>query len=365
MNSYFDLEGQLHIRESDHSMSSPQIVWVPSRWVSILQVFVPGKSRAQWQAALPYALEEQLAQSLDDVHLVALNRDKQGRVTVAVVEKQRMQAWVDALQQYKLNQAWLIPECFSLGLNAASNPDPASEQQVWHIQDSQIESDTQLVRTGQYQGFSLAKAQWPEFLQRAQQLHESIDIVPVDQDLVIKPSGLRALNLRQGEFTAVSNAKGPWRAWQWPAGLVALWMVFLGVQTHLQTQQTLQQAQAYQQQTETLFRQLFPQTQRIVNIQVQTQAFLNQTEQQGAGLAPVQVLALLAPHLAKQTAIMLGRMDWQRDGLSLRLSASTTDQLEQLLTSVRADLPAGAQARLQIQTVANNKVEGTLHVQAN
>jgi general secretion pathway protein L len=368
MMSYFDVNGQLHLNEP-----APKVIWVPSRWVSILQVFVPGKSRRQWQEALPYALEEQLAQPLEEVHLIALERDKQGVTQVAVVARAQMQAWLAELEKQGLTQALLVAECFALATQAKQADDKTdhktdnSTDNSWISAPSMIEADSLLLRSGELRGASMANGLWANWfaLVKAQQPDITIEqlrqTTPADTPLSL----LRKVNLRQGEFSPQAKSSAASRAWRWPAGLAAIWLLLVGVQTHWQTEQTLQQAQAYQQQTETLFRQLFPQTQRIVNIQVQTQSFLNQSGQSAASLAPVELLSLIEPHLLAQNAIKPGRMDWQNQRFSLQLTGRTTEQLDQLLAKVKADLPVGLNARLQIQSLTGSAVEGVLHVDAN
>lgn len=366
MNSYFDLGDQLHLAESDGlAQNQKPIVWVPSRWVSILRVFVPGKSRYQWQQALPYALEEQLAQPLEELHLVCLERDKQGWVTVAVVAKKRMQAWLSALEQTNLNQACLVPECFALDYSI----EPTNEKKsisLWRLAESKLEPEAILVRTAQFRGLSIAKAQWTVFRQMAEKHNADLNIEPVKTvQAKPKPSDLARMNLRQGEFASVNHQQSVWRHWRWPVGLAAVWLVLLGLHTHWQTQQTLQQAQAYQQQTETLFRQLFPQTQRIVNIQVQTQTFLAQAGSQAGQISPVSVLGVLEPVILASSGVKPGRMDWHNQRLALTLTANTTEQLDQLMAQVHSRLPAGWIARLEVKGLTAQQAQGVLHVQAN
>ncbi|UQB41709.1 hypothetical protein JX580_08510 [Thiomicrospira microaerophila] len=366
MNSYFDLGDQLHLVESDGlAQNQKPIVWVPSRWVSILRVFVPGKSRHQWQQALPYALEEQLAQPLEELHLVSLDRDKEGWVTVAVLAKQRMQAWLSALEQANLSQAWLVPECFRLDYTIEPTNEAMSPS-LWRFAESTLEPETLLVRTAKFSGLSIAKAQWPVFREMAEKQNADLNIEPfIAVQNQPKPSDLARMNLRQGEFAVVNHQQSMWRHWRWPAGLAAVWLVLLGLQTHWQTQQTLQQAQAYQQQTETLFRQLFPQTQRIVNIQVQTQTFLAQAGSQAGQISPVSVLSLLEPVILANSAVKPGRMDWQNQRLTLTLTANTTEQLDQLMAHIHSRLPAGWVARLEVKGLTAQQAEGVLHVHAN
>lgn len=69
--------------------------------------------------------------------------------------------------------------------------------------------------------------------------------------------------------------------------------------------------------------------------------------------------------MGSQTSVKAGRMEWQNQRLSLSLSASNTEQLEQFMSKLNTNLPAGLSARLQVQNLTANQVEGVLHVNAN
>ncbi|AEG31765.1 type II secretion system protein GspL [Thiomicrospira cyclica] len=365
MNSYFDLNNQLHSilpqNPSAEAANSPIIVWVPSVRVTILQGFVPGKSCAQWQAALPYAFEEQIAQPIEEVHFALIQRDKAGLVTVAVVAKQQLQLWIDGLAQAGLEQAWLVPECFRLPVPDWKFKEAGDSQQAGYFAPSNIEPETYIARASFGLGFSFPQAHWSGFLA----LYPSPIFTPQDLTGGGNPCDYAPFNLRQGDYAPKRHAKSSWRVWRWSAGLAAAWLSLLLGQMLLETQQSVVQAQNMQQQTESLFRQAMPESQRIVNIQVQTQSFLNQSSAQGVDFAPVQILARIEPFILAQPGIQTGRFDWQNQTLSLALTAGTTEQLDQLLMQVNEALPAPLQARLLIRQVVADKVEAHLNVTAH
>lgn len=85
------------------------IVLVPSTDVLTLTADIPAKG-ARLQAALPYALEDQVAEDIELLHFAAGRRGSDGRLPVAVVRHDKMTAWLDGLQNAGIDAARLVPE---------------------------------------------------------------------------------------------------------------------------------------------------------------------------------------------------------------------------------------------------------------
>ena len=129
--AYMDLQGELHLesvdgdeldakvvisqlKQQNRLQKELAIVWVPTQQVLMTEVDVPGKRKAHWMAALPYALEETLTESVDDYHIVVLNRDEQNQVCAAVASLKIMDQWQQILSDLGLTHAYLVPDCFRL-----------------------------------------------------------------------------------------------------------------------------------------------------------------------------------------------------------------------------------------------------------
>ena len=92
---------------------------VPGTAVAIRRLDLPARSRRQAQAAAPYALEESLATDVEDLHFAILDWKRSGDTTVAVVERQNMDAWRDALTELAPDR--LIPETLLLPLHTQTD----------------------------------------------------------------------------------------------------------------------------------------------------------------------------------------------------------------------------------------------------
>lgn len=86
------------------------IVLVPASSVLTTTVNLPTKSRARLLAALPFALEEQLADDVENLHFAAGQRDDKGNVHVAVVAHTQMQQWLEMLSEAGIKPDRVIPE---------------------------------------------------------------------------------------------------------------------------------------------------------------------------------------------------------------------------------------------------------------
>ncbi len=92
---------------------------VPGGSVTIREIELPARTRRQAEAAAPYALEETLATDVEALHFAVLDWKRGGSTTVAVVERQTMDAWRDALADLAPDK--LIPEQLLVPLHAQTD----------------------------------------------------------------------------------------------------------------------------------------------------------------------------------------------------------------------------------------------------
>ena len=89
------------------------IVLVPSAEVLTTSVDIPVKG-AKLLAALPFALEEYLAQDIEDLHFAAGPRRSSGRTPVSVVAHERMEEWMAALDYAGITADSIVAESYGL-----------------------------------------------------------------------------------------------------------------------------------------------------------------------------------------------------------------------------------------------------------
>jgi general secretion pathway protein L len=90
------------------------IVLVPSAEVLTTSVDIPVRGAARLQAALPYALEEYLADDIQNLHFAAGSKRSSGRTPVSVVSHERMTEWIDMLASADIQATSIIADSYGL-----------------------------------------------------------------------------------------------------------------------------------------------------------------------------------------------------------------------------------------------------------
>ncbi len=91
------------------------IVLVPAGETSTLSCDLPAKG-ARLRAALPFALEEQVADEIENLHFAPGPRRAAGDLPVVVVAHARMDAWLARLREAGIRPARMIPEDHGLAV---------------------------------------------------------------------------------------------------------------------------------------------------------------------------------------------------------------------------------------------------------
>lgn len=134
--------GRAIIAEPD----GPATLLVPSESVLLLTVDLPLASRAKRVAALPFAIEDRIADPLDAVHIALGAEVAPQRYLVAVVRHALMRQWVEAAEAAGLGHAAMVPDALAL---------PVPDASEWSAEagDGRV-----LVRTGDGAGFAVPAA---------------------------------------------------------------------------------------------------------------------------------------------------------------------------------------------------------------
>lgn len=90
------------------------IVLVPALETITTSVYVPIRGGSRLRAALPFALEESLADDVDSLHFASGTRRENGQLPVAVVSRQKLEEWIATLDEAGIKADQIIPENYGL-----------------------------------------------------------------------------------------------------------------------------------------------------------------------------------------------------------------------------------------------------------
>ncbi|MGC6399416.1 type II secretion system protein GspL [Sphingomonas sp. FW199] len=196
----------------------PATLLVPTESVRVLAVELPLKSAAKRLEALPYAVEDRIADPLDAVHLALGPSVGPDLYRVGIVRTAVMADWVARAEAAGLGHAPMVPDALAL-------PEPPDRQWVVGIDGSRA-----LVRDGIGGGFAMPLAALPAAWQAAGRpalladgdglLPELAAVAtPVQPFDAAASLAVPALDLRQGAWQRQSSGDPLLRRLAWIVGL--------------------------------------------------------------------------------------------------------------------------------------------------
>ena len=179
----------------------PATVLVPTEGVRLIAVDLPLPTRAKRLAALPFAVEEMIAEPVESVHLALGIELSPRRYLVGIVRHDRMAQWIARIADAGLDHAALVPDALAL---------PAPGVGEWAVE---LGDTRALVRAGDGTGFAIPapvlRTAWDSAGQPRtiaygaalpQDMADTADSLPLDplaRRLLAPP-----LDLRQGIYAA-------------------------------------------------------------------------------------------------------------------------------------------------------------------
>jgi general secretion pathway protein L len=209
--------GRLIITEPDGAAT----ILVPTESVLLLAVDLPLRNAAKRRQALPFAVEDRIADPVDRVHLALGASVGPDRYLVGVVRHEVMAEWIALAEAEGLGTAALVPDALML---------PQPEAGSWAVD---LRGGRALVRSGDGAGFALPESMLRPAWDAAGRppVHAYGDALPADMTLSSDPAGpgrLAAalaglqLNLRQGDYAAHRAASNTLRRIGWIVALAAV-----------------------------------------------------------------------------------------------------------------------------------------------
>lgn len=244
------------------------LLLIPSREVLLTQTSVNTRNQRQLQQAVPFALEDSIADDLEDQHIVWQTQPGSTLVDVAVIRRERLREWVNALHERQLRAQIILPDLFALPWEADSITLWQQGETVWLrtgelsgyasnlramplLLDSLTAGNSEPVRLRLYSEQAASWAADPRF-----------HLLPETQAEQLLPSSLQAalkLNLLNGwQDENRARLQQQWQRWRLAAGLAAL-AVALGAGIYgFDSYRLQQQLDAVDSQNLQLFTELFP-----------------------------------------------------------------------------------------------------------
>ncbi len=85
------------------------VVLVPSEDSLVTSITMPTQQRRQQLKAVPFAVEEQLVENIEDVHFAIGKRDSEQKLPVVALSRKKMSLWLDILEDADITPSAMLP----------------------------------------------------------------------------------------------------------------------------------------------------------------------------------------------------------------------------------------------------------------
>ncbi|HEY3700532.1 MAG TPA: type II secretion system protein GspL [Spongiibacteraceae bacterium] len=339
------------------------LVLVPGELVLMTSVRIPSRQLRQIKQALPYMVEELIADNIEDVHLAlpAIKPDDNSAMPVAVVRHHLLINWLDQLYQHGIKPDWLSPDSMAT---------PWRE----HSRSFFVHGERIIFRSNRFSAQVFFRGQTAAYLQLLQRQFAADELGAVPRylvncgvesstaarelqqliqaelgveveaaeyteigDEVLASEALREryelINLLQGGYAVQRQGDG--RQWLRTAKVAAAALAVYVAVSAISGIWFSWRAEKIKEQTFSYYHELFPQERRVVSPKKQMQAHLRGS---AVAVSPLPLLTKAALGLRNNTMQLDElRYSQQHDDLQLQLRAPTLealDRIKQQLSSV-------------------------------
>jgi general secretion pathway protein L len=218
------------------------VALIPSGDVVSLSAELPARTSGRWQQAVPFAIEEQLADNVEDMQVAVGPRGSGSQVPVAVIARDRLRQYLDVLKESGIGVAALYAESALLPANPGqvvalllgdSILMRLSDGAYCNVPADPLGAAFDIACGGDPTRHSLllyaTPADWQARSDQVDALRERFLTVKVQ----LLPQGplpffaqhlphTQAINLLQGDFPPTARTATSWRDWRLAAALALL-----------------------------------------------------------------------------------------------------------------------------------------------
>jgi len=352
------------------------IMLVPAEQVLLKKAEVPARQTSQLRKAVPYALEDELAADISELHF-ALGPRKDDITPVAVVDRRLMEGWIGLCRAHSIQPQAILPDMLTLPW----------QENSWSIL---LDSDQALVRTGLHSGFSceqslldtllaaeLENDTGPEkvsvWLCDEQKTQLALPLEGIETKALACPDGAlsvmaqgwqsrQGVDLQQGEFRNRPDIAKKLQPWRWAAIIFAAFVAISFGKMLLELKQLDQHQSQLTTQIGKEFKKAFPGAKKVSNVRARMERELKSLLGGGGG-TEANALALLAASskaITAQKDAKLEAINFRNNRLELQISTASLSQLDELRQAIGKE--AGATAELSSANSDKNRARGQIRV---
>lgn len=364
----------------------PAIVLLNSQCLHINQLQMPTQNLQKLLKAVPYAIEEFIADDIDDFHFVVAKNKRDSSTSVVGINKTTLKNIIKLFQDASISVEKIIPDALCL----------AADNKQWVCLNYE---NTSYLQTDITNGILLSHDLLPYVLTnklqdesqtppekillfseqdnatafdslKAENISDDIEIVNIvynTHPLVVFCGNYKqatSLNLLQYKFKPKRKTSGYWQHWRLAASLTAIWLVLhLGL-TSFQHTQVKDSNIATNTKIEKIYKKSFPKSRKIVNPRVQMEQKLKELKGT-AGSSSQGLIFLLAESFGTlshdKKNITLQSLTFRNNRMDIGLESSNLQAVENLNKNLNNN--KNIKSEITSSSSEKDKVKGNLRIE--
>lgn len=336
------------------------IILVSSIKISLNYIKIATRSLQQLRQALPYSLEERLAENIEELHFSLGKRDKENGISVAIIKSDIIKQILISFEKKKLQPIIIMPDVLAI-------PYPIDGWAILYL------NGLALVRMGEQSGFAIEVELLPAILEMI--LNESTKNQPkviwlyqskhwkwdlnfpnlVEKNYPDHILGLLANNIEKNNIINMLQEEyrrqSPIQQYIRPLILTATFAVSLGIVQIVgmfqQLQELRQTTNDLSQKIETLYKNTFPQSKKIINPRAQMAAKLNEQTKISNTKEPFLEMLLQLNQTLPTNGLVLKKIDYKNKEFTANFEAIDPKLLATLQSQLQSQ---GWEAQVNGQT---------------
>jgi general secretion pathway protein L len=364
------------------------IVLVPALDALRVTAEVPVKAGGKLLQALPFAIEEQVAEDVENLHFAAGGRADDGRVPVVVVRRELMDAWQARLAAAGLRPLRMHAEADAVGLTpntatlllqedsvvlaeadgSLTGMDPGGLDamlDLWMARREASAGDPGPLHLVVY-GSPAALGAHETTFDRLRPGLESLELRKLAEGALPRLAGqivtAPGINMLQGAYAQRSSLLAFWPAWRLAASLlIAVGALALAAQA-VEIRKLRSEAAALDTSIDQAFHYVFPDAGPIQDARAELSSRLRQLGDRSAGASHefLDALNVIARAVGTGAGARIEGVNYRAGTMELRVRAPSVESLDRIQQAVTQT--GSLKAQIQSANASGNEVVGRLQI---
>mmetsp|Transcript_6286 Transcript_6286/g.3530 ORF Transcript_6286/g.3530 Transcript_6286/m.3530 type:complete len:406 (-) Transcript_6286:1923-3140(-) len=345
--------GSLH-EAAKHTQFAKVIVLVPAVSIYLTSVKIPARSRKQLLNALPYALEDEIASNVEDLHFAAGKKQEDKCLPAAGVNKETLEKWLQVLHDANIQPDIMMPETLLLnkntlliedeqaifcdGLNKGFGMDTINLSALLKIYCESFENQNK------DEPFKLCVLDYRQIKdKRLIDELRSFNIIKDDNlpnsleplDYMVQNFDTnKSINLLQGAYSSRGTLNLLWHSWKTAVVLAAILICVHMSTAGLRYYRWTKEISLLDEKIKQIYLKAFPEAKQVVNarIQMEQKLYALQTKEQNNFLTQ---LAKVGTQVAKMKTNLIKKIDYIQGRLTIDIISSLPEHIEAILQRLK------------------------------